>query len=58
MIPEEADHRFCHQEEEPPLPSLFHPQVAQGGFPCLLRQATGAVPQSLRGSECFPRGLT
>lgn len=57
MILEEADPRFCHQEEEPHLPSLSHPPVAQGGFPCLL-QATGVVPQSLRGTECLPRGPT
>lgn len=57
VIPEEADPRFCHQEEEPHLPSLSLPQVAQGGFLCLL-QATEVVPQSFRGTECLPRGPT
>lgn len=56
MILEEADHRFCHQEEEPHLPSPFHPQVARGGFPHP-HQATGVGPQSRPGTECLPRGL-
>lgn len=55
MIPEEADPRFCHQEQEPRLPSLSHPPAAQGGSLCLL-QATGADPRSPRGTECLRRG--
>lgn len=57
MILEEADHPCCHREEDPHLPNPFHPQVAQGGFLCLL-QATEVVPQSLRGTECRPQGPT
>lgn len=57
MILEEADHRFCHREEEPHLPSPFHPRVARGGFPHP-PQATGVGPQSHPGTECLPRGLT
>lgn len=57
MILEEADPRFCHQEQDPYLPNLSHPQVAQGGSLCLLR-ATEADPQSLRETECLPRGPT
>lgn len=56
MILEEADHQFCHQEEDPHLPNPFHPQAAQGGFLCLL-QATEPVPLSLQGTECLPQGL-
>lgn len=57
MILEEADPRFCHQEEEPHLPNLSQALVAQGGFLCLL-QATEVVPQSLRGTESLLRGQT
>lgn len=57
MILEEADHRFCHREEEPHLPSPFHPRVARGGFPHP-PQATGVGPQSHPGTECLLRGLT
>lgn len=57
MILEEADHRFCHQEEEPHLPSPFRPRVARGGSPHP-HQDTGVVPQSHPGTECLPPGLT
>lgn len=55
MILQEAGLQFCHQEEEPYLPSLSHPRVAQGDSLCLL-QATEVVPQSPRGTECLPQG--
>lgn len=57
QIPEEADPRFCHQEEDRYLPNLSHPQAAWGGSLCLL-QATEVDPQSLRRTECLPRGPT
>lgn len=57
MILEGADHRFCHREEEPHLPSPFHPRVARGASPHP-RLAIGVVPRSRPGAECLPRGLT
>lgn len=57
MILEEADLRFCHQEEDPRLPNLSRPRVAQGDSPCL-PQATEVAPQSLRGAGCLPQGPT
>lgn len=57
VILEEADPRFCHQEEDLYLPNLSHPQAAWGGSLCLLR-ATEVDPQSLRRTECLPRGPT
>lgn len=56
MIQVEVDPQCCHQEEDLHLPSLSHPQVAQGDFPCLL-PATEVVPQSHKGTECLPQGL-
>lgn len=57
MIPEEADPRFCRQEQEPRLPSRSHRPAARGGSRCRL-QATGAGPRSPRGTACLRRGPT
>lgn len=58
MILGEADHRFCHQEEEQHRPSPFRPQAAPRRGSLHPHQATGVVPRSCPGTGCLPRGLT